>query len=163
MPSNRKPRDKTFQAVEIGRHQGRILFAPEDRMAATTSSRAPSYSKDYAASELIERHVGGDGAAQELAEQIHRGRADGAPRVLQQIAPLERPVVDELGPLEQATDQLVAFLGVLVGAEGADLIGPRLHALVYTPREGSMHIISLRKANRREVRRYVAQAQSDTH
>jgi len=34
------------------------------------------------------------------------------------------------------------------------LIGTRLHVLVFTPRAGSVHVISLRKANRREVMRY---------
>lgn len=36
------------------------------------------------------------------------------------------------------------------------LIEGRLHAMVYTPRAGKVHVISLRKANRREVRRYEA-------
>ena len=39
-------------------------------------------------------------------------------------------------------------LGVLRG---------RLHALVFTPRADSVHVISLRKANRREVKMYEAQ------
>ncbi len=34
------------------------------------------------------------------------------------------------------------------------LIGRRLHALVFTPRAGKVHVISLRKANSREVKRY---------
>lgn len=34
----------------------------------------------------------------------------------------------------------------------------RLHAMVFTPRAGRVHVISLRKANRREVRRYEAEA-----
>ncbi|MBM4328097.1 MAG: BrnT family toxin [Deltaproteobacteria bacterium] len=33
-------------------------------------------------------------------------------------------------------------------------IDNRLHALVFTPREGAIRVISLRKANRREVLRY---------
>ena len=33
-------------------------------------------------------------------------------------------------------------------------IGGRLHAVVFTPREGKVHVISLRKANSREVKRY---------
>lgn len=33
-------------------------------------------------------------------------------------------------------------------------IGERLHALVFTPCEGKVHVISLRKANSREVKRY---------
>lgn len=37
------------------------------------------------------------------------------------------------------------------------LIADRLHALVFTPRAGRVHVISLRKANRREVRLYEAQ------
>ena len=36
-------------------------------------------------------------------------------------------------------------------------IGTRLHAVVFTPRGTALHIISLRKANRREERRYAAQ------
>lgn len=37
------------------------------------------------------------------------------------------------------------------------LITGRLHALVFTPRAGRVHVISLRKANRRESRLYEAQ------
>ena len=37
-------------------------------------------------------------------------------------------------------------------------IGARLHVLVFTPRAGKAHVVSLRKANRREVKRYEAQA-----
>jgi uncharacterized DUF497 family protein len=37
------------------------------------------------------------------------------------------------------------------------LIDGRLHVLVFTPRAGKTHVISLRKANGREVRRYEAQ------
>ena len=33
-------------------------------------------------------------------------------------------------------------------------IGERLHAMVFTPREGKVHVISLRKANSREVKKY---------
>jgi len=33
-------------------------------------------------------------------------------------------------------------------------IATRLHMLIYTPRHGGVHVISLRKANRREERRY---------
>lgn len=33
-------------------------------------------------------------------------------------------------------------------------IGDRLHAAVFTPREQKVHVISLRKANSREVKRY---------
>jgi uncharacterized DUF497 family protein len=39
------------------------------------------------------------------------------------------------------------------------LIENRLHALVFTPREGAVRVISLRKANRREVLRYETQTQ----
>jgi uncharacterized DUF497 family protein len=38
------------------------------------------------------------------------------------------------------------------------MITGRLHALVFTPRAGRVHVISLRKANRREIRLYEAQA-----
>ncbi|MEK7820022.1 MAG: BrnT family toxin, partial [Pseudomonadota bacterium] len=34
-------------------------------------------------------------------------------------------------------------------------IGPRLYALVWTPRGTIVRVISLRKANRREIKRYV--------
>jgi uncharacterized DUF497 family protein len=33
-------------------------------------------------------------------------------------------------------------------------IGNRLHSVVFTPRDGKPRVISLRKANRREVNRY---------
>ena len=39
-------------------------------------------------------------------------------------------------------------------------IGERLHALVFTPRGRKLHVISLRKANSREVKRYEAQSQA---
>jgi uncharacterized DUF497 family protein len=39
-------------------------------------------------------------------------------------------------------------------------IGMRLHAVVYTPRAGTMHVISLRKANQREERIHAAQTQT---
>jgi uncharacterized protein len=38
-------------------------------------------------------------------------------------------------------------------------IGKRLHVLVFTPRADQVHVISLRKANRREVKQYEAQTQ----
>ena len=37
------------------------------------------------------------------------------------------------------------------------LIGDRLHMMVFTPRAHKVHVISLRKANKREVKRYEAQ------
>jgi uncharacterized DUF497 family protein len=37
------------------------------------------------------------------------------------------------------------------------LIGDRLHMMVFTPRANKAHVISLRKANKREVKRYEAQ------
>lgn len=37
------------------------------------------------------------------------------------------------------------------------IIAGRLHAMVFTPRSGKVHVISLRKANRREVKRYEAE------
>jgi uncharacterized DUF497 family protein len=39
-------------------------------------------------------------------------------------------------------------------------IDGRLHVLVFTPRAANTHVISLRKANKREVKRYEAYAQS---
>lgn len=38
-------------------------------------------------------------------------------------------------------------------------IGKRLHVLVFTPRASQVHVVSLRKANRREVKRYETQTQ----
>jgi uncharacterized protein len=37
-------------------------------------------------------------------------------------------------------------------------IGDRLHAVVFTPRAGKVHVISLRKANQRERTAYAAKA-----
>lgn len=34
------------------------------------------------------------------------------------------------------------------------LINDRLHVVVFTPRAGNLHVISLRKANSRELRHY---------
>jgi uncharacterized DUF497 family protein len=39
------------------------------------------------------------------------------------------------------------------------LIAERLHVLVFTPRSGRTRVISLRRANKREVKRYEAQTQ----
>ena len=39
-------------------------------------------------------------------------------------------------------------------------IADRLHMLIYTPRDPCVHVISLRKANQREIRRYETQAKS---
>ena len=39
-------------------------------------------------------------------------------------------------------------------------IGERLHVVIFTPRSGATHVISLRKANRREEKMYAAQAKS---
>lgn len=41
-------------------------------------------------------------------------------------------------------------------------IGTRLHVVVYTPRGTALHVISLRKANRREEKLYATQTQSRT-
>jgi uncharacterized DUF497 family protein len=38
------------------------------------------------------------------------------------------------------------------------LIGEPLHMMVFTPRANKAHVISLRKANKREAKRYEAQA-----
>ena len=38
-------------------------------------------------------------------------------------------------------------------------IEDRLHVLVFTPRDGRTHVISLRKANKREIRFYASQSQ----
>ncbi len=38
-------------------------------------------------------------------------------------------------------------------------IGGRLHAVVFTPRAGKVHVISLRKANSREVKQHEQKAQ----
>ena len=39
-------------------------------------------------------------------------------------------------------------------------IGERLHAVVFTPRAGKVHVISLRKANPREVKKYAETSKS---
>ena len=39
------------------------------------------------------------------------------------------------------------------------LIDQNLHMLVFTPRDGAVHVISLRRANQRERNRYAAQDQ----
>ncbi|WP_048645594.1 BrnT family toxin [Nitratireductor soli] len=41
------------------------------------------------------------------------------------------------------------------------VIGHRLHVLVFTLRAETCHVISLRKANRREIGRYVEQTEAD--
>ena len=41
-------------------------------------------------------------------------------------------------------------------------IGERLHAVVFPPRDGMVHVISLRKANSREVKRYAKTPKSRT-
>ena len=39
------------------------------------------------------------------------------------------------------------------------LLGEQLHMLVFTPRDKTVHVISLRRANRRERKRYAEQSQ----
>jgi uncharacterized protein len=39
-------------------------------------------------------------------------------------------------------------------------IDEHLHMLVFTPRDGAVHVISLRRANQRERKRYAAQTES---
>jgi len=39
-------------------------------------------------------------------------------------------------------------------------MGDRLYAMVFTPRAGKVHVISLRKANHREVQQYEQKTQS---
>jgi uncharacterized protein len=41
--------------------------------------------------------------------------------------------------------------------QAVGFIGERLHVLLFTPRPPALHVISLRKANEREVARYEAQ------
>lgn len=43
-----------------------------------------------------------------------------------------------------------------------DRIEQRVHSLVFTHRSETVHVISLRKANRREVRRYETETQKET-
>jgi uncharacterized protein len=42
--------------------------------------------------------------------------------------------------------------------QAVGLIGERLHVVLFTPRPPALHVISLRKANKREEARYEAQA-----
>jgi uncharacterized protein len=44
--------------------------------------------------------------------------------------------------------------------EAIGRIGNRLHVLVFTPVKGGIRVISLRKANSREVRRYESETRS---
>lgn len=43
------------------------------------------------------------------------------------------------------------------------LLGAQLHMLVFTPRRSTVHVISLRRANRRERKAYAAQIQPGTN
>jgi len=43
--------------------------------------------------------------------------------------------------------------------QALDHTGEHLHVMVFTPRDGAVHVISLRRANHRERTRYAAQAQ----
>lgn len=42
--------------------------------------------------------------------------------------------------------------------QATGMIGEDLHMMVFTPRNGSVHVISLRRTNRRERTRYATQA-----
>ena len=69
-------------------------------------------------------------------------------------------------------DAAIVFDGVTVEVEDTrkdyeehryqalGMIDERLHMLVFTPRDDAMHVISLRRANRRERKRYAAQTKS---
>ena len=75
------------------------------------------------ASELVKRPVGGHRFAEPLPEGKHRRIAQLRPTVLQQVSPLQRPLVNErLGP-EQLLNQPGPFLRILVRKERLQLIG----------------------------------------
>ena len=75
---------------------------------------------------LVERHVRRDRVADPFAEGIRRRFTQSHARVLQQIAPLQRPVIDELGPSEQGINGLGPLAGFGVGDKLADLVRRRL-------------------------------------
>ena len=78
--------------------------------------------------ETVERHVRRHRIADELAEEVDRLRTDDGARILEQVAPLERPVIDELGALEQPVDDLFPLVKSLVGQERAHFLGLGLQA-----------------------------------
>ena len=45
--------------------------------------------------------------------------------------------------------------------QAVGFIGDRLHVVVFTPRDGALHVISFRKANQREVKHHAAQPNHD--
>lgn len=56
------------------------------------------------------------------------------------------------GPVIEVVDDRIDYGEVRVNAYGA--IAGRLFVCCYTPRDGGRHIISMRKCNAREIRRY---------
>jgi hypothetical protein len=78
--------------------------------------------------QLVERHVLGDGAPQELAKQKHSLRADDVPRILEQVAPLQRPVIHKFRPLQQRVHGLLPLLRVGIRDECPNFLGLGLNA-----------------------------------
>ena len=70
---------------------------------------------------------------------------------------LRRPAFDDATNFNFATAVITKDIRTDYGEERIQAIGlvqKRLHVLVYTERQGRLRIISFRKANDREVRRY---------
>lgn len=68
---------------------------------------------------------------------------------------------EQAAEFEWASALIVEDLRRLYGEQRFQALGfidKRLHMLVFTPRARKAHVISLRKANKREVERYEAQA-----
>ena len=71
----------------------------------------------------VDRHVGAERLAKPEVERQHPLRTQLLGVDAEQIAPLQRPVIDVLRAIEQAIDQLGPLVGIVVGQEVLDLVG----------------------------------------
>ena len=70
----------------------------------------------------VERLVGPEGFAEPEIEREHSLRAQLLGVDAEHVAPLERPVIDVLGAVENSIDQFGSLVGILIGDEILDLV-----------------------------------------
>ena len=87
----------------------RVAVGPVEAGRRVLPGRAQA--ADDPADHLVQRHVARDLVAEPALEDPGPFLAHGLLFVPEQIGPLQRPEVGELGPLDQPVDQLVRFVG----------------------------------------------------
>ena len=112
------PRNTWLDALGGGR---RVAVGPVEARRGVLPGRAQP--GDDPPDHLVERRVARDLVAQPALEDPGSLLAHRLFFVAQQVGPLERPEIGELGPVDQAIDQLVSLLRVAIGQERPGLVG----------------------------------------